>query len=98
MRCNMHHMHAGVSRPVSPSRSDHRQRIILPVLGGVCNEENVALGALDMTSNPYFKDHAEFQGFLLHNGMHPLPPPVCIAPIHRLFCGMCKCQTQRGLS
>ena len=45
--------------------------MILPVLGGVCNEENVALGALIMTSNPYFKDHAEFQGFLLHNGARP---------------------------
>lgn len=47
-----------------------KQRVVLPVLGGVCNEENVALGALDMTANPYFKDHAEFQGFLLHNGVH----------------------------
>ena len=62
-------MHAGSSGPMTPRRME-RQRVILPVLGGVCNEENVALGALDMTANPYFKDHAEFQGFLLHNGTH----------------------------
>ena len=60
-------MHAGSSGPMTPRRRE-KQRVILPVLGGVCNEENVALGALDMAANPYFKDHAEFQGFLLHNG------------------------------
>lgn len=65
-------MHAGVVQHASPHRRD-RQRIILPVLGGVCNEESVALGALDMATNPYFKDPAEFQGFLLHNGAPKTP-------------------------
>jgi hypothetical protein len=64
-----------------PTAVMHRdkQRVLLPVLGGVCYEENVAIGAIDMSTTPFFKDHAEFQGFLLHNGAPPRPP--CAAPV-----------------
>eukprot|EP00892_Ulva_mutabilis_P012037 jgi/Ulvmu1/9205/UM005_0305.1 len=45
-----------------------KQRMLLPLLGGISEEEEVALGDIDIEASP-FKDPAEFHGFLLTNGM-----------------------------
>lgn len=57
---------AGAPR-ARPGRQHGKECILLPLLGGISEEEEVALGDIDIEASP-FKDPAEFHGFLLNNG------------------------------
>lgn len=64
-------MHAPTLRsacagPAAPRR--RRLNVLLPVLGGVTQDEEVAMGALKIGDASVFSDHSDFKGFLLNYG------------------------------
>lgn len=60
-----------------------RQRLLLSVLGGLSDEEQVALGDIDLEASP-FTDATDFHGFLLNNGATPALPSACMLNMHEL--------------
>ena len=64
-----------------------RQRLLLSVLGGLSDEEQVALGDIDLESSP-FTDATDFHGFLLNNGAAPALLFACMPYMHETCAGM----------
>jgi hypothetical protein len=60
---------SGDCRGAGPRRPRRRRpSLLLSVLGGVTQDEEVALGALRIDKDSVFEDHSQFKGFLLANG------------------------------